>query len=77
MADVKVLREKVLGITKELREAVDVSIELRKQSPEDKEEVIVIWESFLKDFFGYVKQRSKEAKDNLLSGISWTRLKLF
>lgn len=77
MADVRILREKVAGITKELREAIDLSIELRRQSPQSKEEVIAVWEAFLKDFFGYVKQRSKEAKDNLLSGISWTRLKLF
>ncbi|SHI77076.1 hypothetical protein [Propionispora hippei] len=77
MADVQDLKEKVSGISKELREAVDISIELRRQSPQDKSEVIVIWELFLKDFFGYVKQRSKEAKDNLLSGVSWTRLKFF
>ncbi|SEP19916.1 hypothetical protein [Propionispora vibrioides] len=77
MADLQDLKEKVSAISKELREAVDLSIELRRQSPKDKSEVIVVWELFLKDFFGYVKQRSKEAKDNLLSGVSWTRLKFF
>ncbi|MBU2700080.1 hypothetical protein Ga0466249_001172 [Sporomusaceae bacterium BoRhaA] len=77
MAEVRVLGEKISGITQGLREAVDLSIELRAQSSDSKEEVTKIWETFLKDFFGYVKQRSKEAKDNLLSGISWTRLKLF
>ncbi len=77
MEDVTALQEKISRITQEVREAVDLSIELRSQSPHSKSEVIKIWESFLKDFFGYVKQRSKEAKDNLLAGISWTSLKLF
>ena len=77
MTDVRVLQERVSGITQELRRAVDLSIELRAQSANSKEEVNKIWEQFLKDFFSYIKQRSKEAKDNLLSGISWARLKLF
>lgn len=77
MAEVRALREKISGLTRELRTAVDLSIELRAQSAKDKEEVIKIWEEFLKDFFGYIKQRSKEAKDNLLAGMSWTRLKIF
>ncbi|MDF2571638.1 MAG: hypothetical protein K0R55_3242 [Sporomusa sp.] len=77
MEDVRILQEKVSKIKQELRNAVDLSLEIRAQSSESKEEVIKIWEILLKDLFGYIKQRSKEAKDNLLSGVSWTRLKLF
>lgn len=77
MATLQSLQEKILGITRDLRDAVDLSIELRAQSPQSKTEVVKIWEEFLGAFFGYIKQRSRESKDNLLTGISWTRLKLF
>ncbi len=77
MADLNELRAKVDGIAKELREAVDMTLELRAQSPQHKGDAIKVWEDFLAGFFGYIKQRSKEAKDNLLAGVSWTRMKLF
>jgi hypothetical protein len=77
MVTMELLREKVTGITRDLRQAVDMSIELRAQSPRHKTEVVKVWEEFLGGFFGYIKQRSRESKDNLLAGIAWTRLKLF
>lgn len=77
MVTIDMLRQKMQAAGKEICEAVDMSVELRRQSPEVKSEVIKIWEGFLGDFFGYIKQRSKESKDNLLAGMSWTRLKLF
>lgn len=77
MADLDELRTKVADIARELREAVDMTIELRARSPQHKGEAIKIWEEFLGGFFGYIKQRSRESKDNLLAGVSWTKLKLF
>ncbi len=77
MATSEMLQQKMGNAMQNLREAVDLSIELRAQSPQNKSEVIKLWEDFLGQFFGYIKQRSKEAKDNLLAGISWTRLKIF
>lgn len=77
MAELDALRAKITTLTRELHEAVDLSIELRAQSPQSKAEVVKIWEEFLGGFFGYIKQRSREAKDNLLAGIAWHRLKLF
>lgn len=77
MADLEALRAKMAGIGRELQAAVDLSIELRARSPQQKEEVIKIWEEFLGSFYGYIKQRGRETKDNLLAGVSWTRLKLF
>ncbi|MDR3565648.1 MAG: hypothetical protein P4N59_30000 [Negativicutes bacterium] len=73
----ELLQNKIAAVTKDLREAVDLSIELRSQSPQVKTEVVKLWEEFLGNFFGYIKQRSRESKDNLLAGIAWTRLKLF
>lgn len=77
MTDLDELRTKVGNIAHELREAVDMTIELRAGQPQHKGDSIKIWEEFLGGFFGYIKQRSRESKDNLLAGISWTRLKLF
>ncbi len=74
---IEMLRQKITNANRELHEAIDMSIELRRHSPEIKGEVVTIWEEFLGQFFGYIKKRSKESKDNLLAGISWTRLKLF
>jgi len=75
--EIVLLSEKFSHIATELREAVDLSIVIRRESPQSKQEVILLWEGFLGQLFGYIKQRSKETKDNLLSGISLTRLKLF
>jgi len=74
---VVLLGNKFNYIAKELKAAVDLSIIIRRESPESKHETILLWETFLSQLFGYIKQRSKESKDNLLSGVSLTRLKLF
>ncbi|BBB92644.1 MAG TPA: hypothetical protein PKA28_03555 [Methylomusa anaerophila] len=71
------LQERLNRIAHDLRDAVDMTIEMRQQSPQSKGEVTRLWENFLGQFLGYIKHRSKESKDNLLSGISWTRMKLF
>lgn len=77
MPTIEILRQKIQNANQELVEAIDLSIELRRQSPQMKSEVIKIWETFLGQFFGYIKQKSKSSKDNLLAGISWARLNLF
>lgn len=77
MADISILKAQLGKTLQELHKVVDLSIELRAQSPREKAEVIQLWEDFLGQFFGYIRQRSKESKDNLLAGISWTRMKLF
>lgn len=74
---VECLAEKLSGLSRELKEAVDISIQLRAQSVQNKNDVARLWEEFLGQLFGYIKQRSKESRDNLLAGISWTRMKLF
>jgi hypothetical protein len=71
------LAEKLKNLTHDLRVAVDLSVTLRSQSPDQKKQVTKLWEEFLANLFGYIKQKSKESKDNLLSGISWAHMKLF
>ncbi|HWR41910.1 hypothetical protein [Sporomusa sp.] len=77
MATIELLHQKIQNASRELQEAIDMSVEIRRQSPQAKGEVVTIWEEFLSQFFGYIKKKSKDSKDNLLAGISWTRLKLF
>lgn len=75
--DPNVLKARLHQLAWELQQAVDMTIEIRRESPQCKQETIVIWEEFLGSFFGHIKLRSKESKENLLSGISLTRLKIF
>lgn len=77
MSKAVLLEDKLRRLIWELKEAVDLTIEVRRESPQIKHESIRLWEEFLGQFFGYIKYRSKESKDNLLAGISLTRLKLF
>lgn len=64
-------------ISDDLRTAVDLTIRVRRQSTQNKPATISLWEEFLSGLFGYIKQKSKESKDNLLSGISLTRMRFF
>lgn len=77
MASLAQLDEKINKIYRDIQQAVDLTIEIRAQSPENKTVAVQLWEKFLGQFFSYLRLRSKESKDNLLAGISWTRLKLF
>lgn len=74
---IEALAEKLNGLSRDLKDAVDLSVKLRAQSVASKNEVARLWEDFLGQLFGYIKQRSKESRDNLLAGISWARMKLF
>ncbi|MGQ9556661.1 MAG: hypothetical protein ACUVTU_01730 [Desulfurispora sp.] len=56
-----------------LREAVDISARLRCQDSFSKD-VGEIWEAFLRDFWSYVRLKSRECGQNLLAGISFWRI---
>jgi hypothetical protein len=68
------LQEKMGHILAELRAAVDLSVQIRQQSPQAKKEVSLLWEKFLSVFLNYIKQKGKETRENLLDGLSWMRL---
>jgi len=71
------LAEMLSRISRDLQSAIDLTIQIRRESPQSRNDTIRLWEDFLGGFFGYIKQRSKETKDNLLSGISLTRMRFF
>ncbi|HEY3426180.1 MAG TPA: hypothetical protein VGL27_15385 [Negativicutes bacterium] len=77
MISLQLLQTKLDTILQSTHEAIDISVELRSQSEENKGEVSKMWGEFLGGLFGYIKQKSKESKDNLLAGVSWARMKLF
>ncbi len=53
-----------------LRQAIDKSVQM-VQEGQDKRKVGADWNLFLGEFFSYMKQKSKESNQNLLS---WVRL---
>lgn len=67
------LKNKIASINEQLKETIDFSIGLRSNS-EMKKRVNLIWQTFLSDFYGYVRQRSRETKENLLASISFPRI---
>lgn len=71
------LDEKINNIYRDIEQAVELTIKLRAQSPAQKMHAVQLWEKFLGQFFSYLRRRSRESQDNLLAGISWTRLNLF
>jgi hypothetical protein len=57
--------------------ALNVSIELIQENPDSKKLVGTIWEEFLGTFFGKVRKKGKEHNVNLLSLISFPKLRKF
>lgn len=68
------LHEKLVHILTELRAAIDLSIQIRQQSPQSKKDITHLWEKFLGAFLSYIKQKGKETRENLLDGLSWMKL---
>lgn len=69
------LQDKLFDAIAILREAVDLSAEIKSQGPTSNQQVARLWETFLAEFFGYIRQRSKETKQNLLAGIAFPRIR--
>ncbi len=66
------LKAKLADVTKELKNIVDYSITIRTDR-EMKKTVAIIWQQFLGDFFSYIRKRSKETGENLLTGITFAK----
>ena len=55
-----------------LKEALNSSLPLLRS--EQKDRIILLWESFLREFFSYAKQKSRETGANFMSLISFHRI---
>lgn len=71
--DIKHVEDKLTEAIKNLREAIDMSVNIKAQGAEADKQICRLWETFLGEFFSYIRQRSKESKQNLLAGISFPR----
>jgi len=59
-----------------IREAIDISADIKAVNGDKNTTMLTeLWESFLKQFFTYVKQKSNETGHNLMAGISWNKIK--
>ena len=66
----KTLRE----ASNNVREAVDIIVAMRMKNPECNDGITKMWEQFLGDFIGYVKEKGRETGYNLMAGISFSRI---
>jgi hypothetical protein len=57
--------------------ALNMTIESLRENPDSKKTVGSIWEEFLGTFFGKVRRKGKESNINLLSLISFPKLRKF
>lgn len=57
-----------------LEHAVDAGARARDLGPDARRAVDREWEAFLAHFIGHLKQRGRERGENLLAGISFSRI---
>jgi hypothetical protein len=76
LSDVKKLENRLDEVMGEIKGIIDDVVEIRKGSPQNKEETAKILENFLGDLYQYFKIKSKESGDNLMQGISLMKIKL-
>ena len=68
------VRAKLVEASGLVREAVDLSLEVLCRNIRPNPAVSRLWEDFLGDFLGYVKQKGRERKRNLFATISFARI---
>jgi hypothetical protein len=68
----KLLKVKLVEALNTLQDAVEISLEIRA-TEQKQHEVSLLWSLFLQEFFGYIKKRSRETRQNLLAGVRFPR----
>ena len=58
----------------QLKQTLDLSLELKIQDKETGKRVDKYWMDFIKHFFTYIRKREKETREEILGGISLTKL---
>lgn len=58
----------------QLKQSLDLSLELKAQNQETGRRVVKYWKDFVKHFFTHVKKREKETGEDILGGFSITNL---
>lgn len=60
-----------------LDQALNMTVQSLRESPESKKRTGAIWEEFLGTFFGKIRAKGKENNINLLSLVSFPKLRKF
>jgi len=68
------LQIKLGDILKELKETVDVSLKIKAGDTKAEKTVTLLWEGFLREFIVYVQARGRKTGQNLLNGISLSKI---
>ncbi|HWQ43180.1 MAG TPA: hypothetical protein VN456_14250, partial [Desulfosporosinus sp.] len=58
----------------QLKQSLDLSLELKVQDKETGRRVVKYWNDFGKHFLAYVKKREKETGEEILGGFSISKL---
>ncbi|NLK01022.1 MAG: hypothetical protein GX318_07285 [Clostridia bacterium] len=66
------IKNKMIQALALMQEALDMSIPLLKSNQNNN--IVMLWENFVKEFMGYIRHRSKESGVNLMSKISLRRI---
>ena len=74
MTDLIELEKMILDASSKVREAVNISVEIKTQGLDYNKQVAKLWEGFLKNFICYVKQKNRESGHNLMVGISFSKI---
>lgn len=72
------LRVKLEAAFSILKEAVDLTVDMAadiKKNEANGKQATQMWESFLSDFWSYIRRKSRESGHNLLAGISFFRIR--
>lgn len=67
------LQHQLTKIILDLKQAIDHSVELRKQGSDAKHQVAQLWQDFLAQFMSYIREKSLASGDNLLAGVAFPK----
>jgi metal-dependent amidase/aminoacylase/carboxypeptidase family protein len=70
LEDTKELQDRMKNIMQELKDSVDLSIEIRKKNGSCKKIVDSYWEDFFTHFLNYIKKREEESGEEILKRFS-------
>lgn len=68
------LGRKLENILRQVKEVVDLSLHIKSRDINGGKYVAALWEDFLRQFFLYVRKRGNETGQNLMNGISFTKI---
>lgn len=73
--EVKNVETSLKQLDQALRVAIDASLEVMASDNEARDKVYELWEKYLGEGWGYLKQKSREKGLNPLAGFSYARLR--